>query len=180
MDYQEITNSQISQIRSRLLESQGFKCAICEKDLDPKDTGNCNVDHQHLFKSEELGVNGNGLIRGVLCRDCNALEGKIWNAIHRFHSERVLGNPVEGRKDIIKRILGYWENNFQSEERILHPKEKRIERIGKSEYNRIFKFYKTLPSSYKKNGDLKDFPRFSGQWTQKLRDLKSLMEVRDF
>lgn len=175
MDYQEITQSQLPEVRQRILESQNFKCAICSKILDPQDSGNCNVDHQHLFKSEGLGVNGNGLIRGVLCRDCNALEGKIWNAIHRF-GKVLSDNPVEGRSRFLKRLLNYYDSNYQNIERILHPKERRPEKLGKSEYNQLIRLFKSLPQSYKRSGELKEIPKFTGLWSQTLKELRDLRD----
>lgn len=173
MNYQEITQSQLPEVRQKILEAQNFKCAICSKLLDPQDSGNCNVDHQHLFKSEELGLNGNGLIRGVLCRDCNALEGKIWNAIHRF-GKVLTDNPVKGRSLFLERLLNYYENNYQKVEPILHPKERRLEKLGKAEYNQLIRLFKALPQSYKRSGELKEIPKFTGLWSQTLKDLRDL------
>lgn len=177
-DYKEITSSQLPELRKRLLESQDFKCAICEKILDPNDSGNCNVDHQHLFKSEELGIFGNGLIRGVLCRECNHLEGKIWNNIHRYGKVQKTQNndPVLGRIGFIEKLLNYYRNNLQHSEPILHPSERRIEKLGKSEYNQLIKVFKSLPSSYKRNGQIRDIPKFTGLWSPKLKELKTIKD----
>lgn len=175
MEYKEITSSELGVVRAILLEQQGSKCAICQVTLDPKDPTNCHVDHQHLFKSEELGVNGAGLIRGVLCRDCNALEGKIWNAIHRFQKTD-LEDPVGSRSAWVSNLLAYWNSNHSRQERILHPKERRIERLQKSEYNRLIKVYKLLTTSYKKDGTLKEPPKFTGRWSPALKKLKEIEE----
>jgi len=62
-----ITNKTIPTIRTLLLESQGYKCAICQLDLKEEQPSNQHVDHNHTT----------GKIRGVLCRSCNLLEGNI-------------------------------------------------------------------------------------------------------
>ena len=51
-----------------ILESQGGRCAICGRpDAD-------NVDHDHVT----------GLVRGILCWDCNIALGKFADDIDRF------------------------------------------------------------------------------------------------
>lgn len=171
----EITKVQLKEVRAKILEHQGFKCAICNVELTENDSGNCHVDHQHLFKSETLGENGNGLIRGVLCRDCNALEGKIWNNIHRYG--KVLGDtPTEGRKKFLENLVRYYDFNFQQVEKILHPNERHIERIGRREYGQLIKVFKSLPDSYKRDGSLRETPKFTGLWSPKLKELK---EIKD-
>lgn len=65
---QRITSSGTPAYRKAVLEKQGGKCALCkEKPAVP-----C-LDHCH-----STGVN-----RGVLCRGCNALLGKIENNAKR-------------------------------------------------------------------------------------------------
>lgn len=171
-DYREITVNQLNnEIRPRLLEFSGYLCMICQKEL----TDSACVDHQHLLSREELGVNQGGLIRGVLCDNCNRLEGKIWNNIHRFgHSDSE--DPIGSRVRFLQSLISYYLDNWSHKERILHPSERRPEKLGKREYNNLIKLYKSLPSSYKRNGDLKDPPKFTGRWSPKLRELESLLK----
>ena len=53
-----------------LLASQGFRCAICGKELDVNSSEAC-LDHDHET----------GEIRGVLCRQCNAYIGRFGDNI---------------------------------------------------------------------------------------------------
>lgn len=173
MKYHEITTSELPKIRRVLLEKQDFRCAICDKDLSNEPTSNQHVDHQHLYKSDELGYRGNGLIRGVLCRDCNALEGKVWNNLHRFGKSNK-SNPVDSRVLWLSNLLEYYKNAYYFEDPILHPKERRPEKLQKSEYNKILKWYKQQTFAYKRNGEMKPFPRFSGSWSSKLKKYEDL------
>lgn len=169
-----INTDQLKDYRASILLKQNDKCAICKKDLpEGNDVG--NVDHQHLFKADELEVCGNGLIRGVLCRECNVLEGKIWNAAHRYGKAKS-SDPVNSRIEWLENLLDYYKNNCSHHEPVLHPSEKREPKLQKSEYNKLIKFYKTLPTSYKKNGDLKSVPKFTGRWSQTLTKLKEQLE----
>ena len=67
----------ILKTKEELLKNQDGKCAICGKEISLSEAV---LDHQHKNKRSDVnGVIGNGLIRGVLCRDCNCMEGKVWN-----------------------------------------------------------------------------------------------------
>lgn len=172
--YKSISSGELNAVRQELLKLQDFKCAICGKDLTNEQTSNQHVDHQHLYKSDELGFCGNGLIRGVLCRDCNALEGKIWNNLHRF-GKSDKSDPVESRKDWLIKLIDYYNHPYYDSDPILHPKEKRFEKLGKARYNKILKWYKTKDFAYKRNGDLKPFPKYSTKISKKMGDYMNQM-----
>lgn len=62
MDIRPLKYSEIRETKLRILESQGFKCAVCGKPLTLEAAV---LDHQHkIRKSDPNGENGNGLIRG--------------------------------------------------------------------------------------------------------------------
>lgn len=73
---QRLTHSAIAPYRAALLLKQGGKCVLCQR----KPAVPC-LDHCH-----SSGVN-----RGVLCRGCNALLGKIENNAAR----NGLGNQAD-------------------------------------------------------------------------------------
>ena len=174
MNYKSVSSGDLNSIRQDLLKLQDYKCAICGKDLSNEQTSNQHVDHQHLYKSDELGFCGNGLIRGVLCRDCNALEGKIWNNLHRF-GKSDKSNPVESRIEWLSNLLEYYKKPHYAKDPILHPKEKRAEKLGKAQYNKILKWYKTKDFAYKRNGDLKPFPKYTSKISAKMGNYMNQM-----
>ena len=82
----KLKSSDIRPLRDKLLKLQDNKCAICKCDFSE---GYYNrkkakvmskhtpcLDHDH----------SNGQVRGVLCSGCNSLEGKVINAIDRWHT----------------------------------------------------------------------------------------------
>lgn len=176
MNYKSVSSGELNSIRQELLKLQDHKCAICQKDLMDEPTSNQHVDHQHLYKSDGLGFEGNGLIRGVLCRDCNALEGKIWNNLHRF-GKADKSNPVESRKDWLVKLIDYYNHPYYNSNPILHPKEKRFEKLGKSQYNKILKWYKSQDFAYKRNGDLKPFPKYTSKISPKMQGFIDQMRL---
>lgn len=50
-----------------LMKDQGNLCPLCKTDMRKIESKNICVDHSH----------STGFIRGVLCRNCNGLEGKV-------------------------------------------------------------------------------------------------------
>lgn len=93
----------IQQIKEKYLEAQTWKCPLCDLDLHTVLTCNICLDHNHTT----------GRVRGVLCRNCNAMEGKISGAIRR--ARRNLDTY-----GFINRLIRYWERDILSVAEI-HP-----------------------------------------------------------
>lgn len=137
-----IKHTEIAKIRNALSEEQGNRCAICGKVLtDPV------LDHQHrMNKQQTLGEDGAGQIRGVLCRECNALEGKIWNAMNRYAQPKTVAERVE----ILEHIIEYWSRKPYE---MIHPTERdRPQNVSKRQYNKLAKL--TDVPEYPKSGKL--------------------------
>lgn len=78
----QLTSTEIKSIKEQIWHKQNQCCAICGQ---PITLDKAVLDHQHKNKKSDANItNGNGLIRGVLCRECNLVEGKIWNNLKRF------------------------------------------------------------------------------------------------
>jgi 5-methylcytosine-specific restriction endonuclease McrA len=84
--------SELQSIRIDLLIKQDYRCKICGTQLSLLYPKNIHVDHQHF---------GDKLIRAVLCRRCNQLEGKLYNSYKRYtkreeKSDKDLMNVLKG------------------------------------------------------------------------------------
>lgn len=114
-----ITNAQIPIVKRAILEKrQDWKCAICSEPLTT--LTNACLDHDHYT----------GVIRGVLCRNCNGIEGKIKNLAIR-------GKRKMKQKDYLGKIILYWIMHETDRTGLLHPlhltdDEKRIKRNTKA------------------------------------------------
>jgi len=94
---EKLKTSQIPAIRQKLADEQNGICLLCELPIDKP----C-LDHHHKT----------GFCRGVLCRSCNVLEGRITNSlvINRITPEKL--------HNILKNYEAY--QNRQTE--YIHPK----------------------------------------------------------
>lgn len=86
-------------IRDEIANVQRNLCAICQQSMDER----C-LDHDHKT----------GLIRSVLCRNCNGIEGKIFNLCRR-------GKRDKTEKDYLIEILSYWTFHAEHPRGIMHP-----------------------------------------------------------
>jgi len=69
----QLTANDVPLIRAKILKEQNSICPICKKEVkDP-----C-LDHHHKKR-----IKGSGLIRGVLCRNCNSFIAKSENGAMR-------------------------------------------------------------------------------------------------
>lgn len=142
----------IKTIKQMLLEKQGYRCAICGKELTLE---NSVLDHQHKQrKSDKNGVNGNGLVRGVICQEDNLSEGKIWNSMSRFQGART----PQDRINWLRKLIRYYEAGTLP---FIHPSEKIPEKsVSKRQYNKLKKIYPKTP----------DYPK-STHLTKRLKEL---------
>lgn len=132
--YIQLKTKDIHVYRQKLLKEQNYTCPICEVEI-PKSGKGSALDHQHRRrKSDPIGLNGGGLIRGVLCRGCNIIEGKVWNNSHRF------GKTHKDIPKMLRNMADYLEKkNYPW----IHPKEAPKEPIVKKrKYNQLKKVMK--------------------------------------
>ena len=103
---QRLTNSMVIQVRRMILAQQGGLCAICEIDI-VKEGKTATLDHSHHT----------GVCRGVLCNNCNGLEGKVNNIANRAKRE---GTTLQW----LKNLIAYLEHHQVSRTNMLHPTHK--------------------------------------------------------
>lgn len=102
--------NQVSIVRDILLEKQGGRCPICGIDLiqfvPAKDRV---VDHCHIT----------GRIRAVLCRNCNGIEGKIYNLANRAKRQGTV-------KTWVVSLLRYWQITADNPSLLIHFEHKTV------------------------------------------------------
>jgi hypothetical protein len=129
--YTQLKAKDVKKYRNIIAKEQKGLCAICKTCLE-----NCkgvSLDHQHKTKKETIGVNGAGLIRGVLCRDCNVFEGKIWNNSKRY-------GKFDNLPEFLRNLADYLEKENYP---YIHPSEEpKPQKVSKRQYNKLLKAYK--------------------------------------
>ena len=98
-----LKTSEVAPVRERLMLRQDHKCAGCGKSFKGRAAKKPALDHCHTT----------GRIRGVLCLNCNQLEGKLKNI-----SRRAMKDDPE------KWLLTMLENWRQPSLPLLHPTHK--------------------------------------------------------
>lgn len=94
--------SQVPAVRAAILtQRQGGKCGVCGTGLTVREA--C-LDHDHTT----------GHIRGVLCRNCNGIEGKIKNLVTR-------GRRGMKHADYLGRVILYWLHHEKNPSGLFHP-----------------------------------------------------------
>lgn len=127
----QLTSTEIKPIKEQILHRQGNKCAICGKTITLEEAV---LDHQHKNKKTDANIiNGNGLVRGILCRECNLVEGKIWNNLKRFKQF----TTTEERLIWLTQLSQYYKYPKYP---YIHPTEKLKEPIvSKRQFNKLCK-----------------------------------------
>lgn len=110
-------NKDLKEIRRIAYEKQKGICPLLQKQIPIEDMV---VDHSHRGNSKNLGTNDAGLIRGIIQRQANVLEGKLTNSFIRFglHKQDIT------LPEFLRNLANYLENPPLIKFAILHPTEK--------------------------------------------------------
>lgn len=108
--------SDVPRARILLAQKQGGRCAICGTALSTLADKDACLDHDHKT----------GLVRGVLCRNCNGIEGKIFNLANRAKRDGTV-------PEWLTKLLAYYQYHATNPTRAIHPthktdEEKRVRR----------------------------------------------------
>jgi len=120
-----LTRKDADHLRETLVYAQKFKCALCREPFEGKTA--C-LDHDHRT----------GVIREVLCLNCNGIEGKIFNLCRRAKRKGT-------ERQFLSAVGDYWDMHANPEGTLyLHPThrtadEKRLARNAKARKRRAAK-----------------------------------------
>lgn len=111
-------------VKLRIAAEHGHKCGICGIPLQAINPKDWCLDHDH----------NTGQIRDVLCRNCNGIEGKVYNLMNR--AKRKMSVFEWGVA-----LLRYWKRHLVDQYKLVHPThktddEKRIARNAKARKKR--------------------------------------------
>lgn len=115
---------QVKAVTADILRQQHGKCPLCHEVIP---SGGACLDHDHIT----------GQVRGVLCRNCNGIEGRVFN---RANTAKRKLTALEW----IENLLTYWKLNRVPRFNLLYPTfktedEKRLARNAKARAARAAK-----------------------------------------
>lgn len=117
----QLKQKDIPKLREEILQEQNYICPICGEYITSP-----ALDHHHKKK-----IHGTGQIRGVLCRNCNVLLGKMENNCTRYEIEQ---------KKLPFVLVNMSEYLQRKHYPYMHPSEsKKISKLKKSSYNKLKK-----------------------------------------
>ena len=125
------------------------------------------LDHKHKRKLDPIGINGDGLVRGVIHRFSNALEGKIVNNWKRMGLDKHTDLP-----SYLRNLADYLENPPCEQKYIHYSEIPKPKKLGKRVFNKISKLY---TKEYPKRKPL-EYPK-SSKITKKIKQLAERYQV---
>lgn len=126
------------------------------------------IDHKHKRKKDPAGPNGDGLCRGVIQKQANALEGKIVNNFKRLGLKKYIDLP-----SFLRNLADYLENP-PVEQVYIHPNEK--PKLPKLKKNWVKKLNTVYLKKYPKRKSLK-YPK-SKKLTKQLKELSEEFKIQ--
>ncbi|MFZ2725998.1 MAG: endonuclease domain-containing protein [Methylococcaceae bacterium] len=149
-----MVHKDIPELTKKLMEKQKNKCPICENEIKRP----C-LDHSHTKR-----VKGTGLVRGVLCSNCNVFLAKIENNCTRY------GIQMSDLPDILINTSYYLSRPHLD---YLHPSEApKAPILKQSSYNKLKKL--ATSKAIKK---IPPYPR-SGHLTKPLAKLYNKINIQ--
>ena len=139
---------------------------------------NIALDHKHKRKKDPVGPNGDGLIRGVLQMQANAMEGKIINSFKRLGLGKYIKLP-----DFLRNLADYLEDP-PIPQKYIHPNEipKKLI-LSRQSFNQLVKVYsKKYPNrkklKYVYTKSKKRMPRPNQKLTKTLNKLYIEFDIK--
>lgn len=88
----QMKKKDIQEVKDYLLNKQGGLCLICGRNLLDLESRDICLDHNHET----------WMVRGVLCRQCNVLESKLWRTFVRVGARNKGIDYIDFLKGLIK------------------------------------------------------------------------------
>ncbi len=133
----QIKQNELAKIRKHFHKNQNEICPILKIKYDTTDMV---VDHNHTNNANNLGkLDEAGIIRGVIHRSANVVEGKITNSFIRtgLHKTDIT------LPEFLRNLADFIENPPMTNLNYLHPAEKpKVKKLKKTSINKVIKAFK--------------------------------------
>ncbi len=130
----QLNEKDLKKIRTYQYKKQKGICPILRQRISLHEAV---LDHKHKKKADPIGVNGDGICRGVLHFQANVMEGKLVKMFVRYGLHKFIELP-----ELLRNIADYIENP-PMKPKYIHPNEKPKRKIlNKNCFNKLKKAYK--------------------------------------
>jgi len=143
---QTLKQTDLKPLREKLHDEQHGICPILKQEFDVEEMV---IDHQHKKKSDPIGENGGGLVRGCIHNQANVIEGKITNTYKRYGLHKFISLP-----ELLRNLADYLERDNLP---YIHPSEiEKPKKLKKHSYNALKRAYvgRAKFPAYPKSGKL--------------------------
>jgi len=159
-----LTHAQLKELRYNQWVKQKGTCPILKLPIDYKDAV---FDHKHKRKKDMLGKDGKGLLRGVIHKNANVVEGKVTNSFKRYGLTKLIQLP-----EFLRNLADYLEAP-PLDPKYIHPNERpKAEKINKRDFNKICKYYFQIYPNRKK---LPVYPK-SGKMNKSFKAILNIID----
>ena len=131
----QIKQPELKKLRKHFHKKQQNICPILKQKIPCEDMV---VDHIHRTKKDRVGENNKGLIRGIIQRSANVIEGKLVNSFVRYGLHKFNITVPE----FLRNLADYIENPPLIKFKYIHPSEApKPKKLSKRSFNKIEKLY---------------------------------------
>jgi len=157
----QLKQKELKDLREKLYAEQKGICPLCKTKIRLDEAV---IDHQHKTLKEEIGADGAGLVRGVLCHRCNTVEGGMINKFRRY------GIYLKDYTQFLRNLADYLD---QEPLPYIHPTEApKIPKLGKRDFNKLLKLYKAKYPRRKKGLTYPKSGKLTKKWIDLLEEFK--------
>lgn len=136
MKSKQLKSSDIKKLKKFLHKKNNAICPVLKVKVD---LNNMVVDHSHSANARILKTDDGGLVRGIMHRGANIIEGKITNAFIRTGLHKIDNINIPS---LLRNLADYLEDKTISKKQYIHPSEKpKVPTLSKRNFNILVKLY---------------------------------------
>lgn len=170
--YIPLSPAAAQELKTKVHKEQGEVCPIVGKKFPLSDMV---LDHKHKKKSDPMGKDGKGLVRGLIYKGANRIEGPLASGYARFGLSQHITLP-----EFLRRLADYLENPPLGQQYI-HPTEvskTKLPRLNKNDFNLVVKYWSKIKPKSKTPPTYREDMLMTGDWLEWVAKAKEIKNSR--
>ena len=173
-EFVPVHKGELSSFKERHHKAQHGVCPIIRRRFPLEEMV---VDHKHkIKKTEAVSHTNGGLIRGVIHRNANQIEGIIKRGFKRFGLDK-MGISIP---EFLRNLADYLETP-PIPQKFIHPSElprTSLKRLSKTDFNRVLKYWSLMHKKPRKPPEYPKSGRMSDQWVVWIKQSKEIQNAK--